>query len=198
MESLKEYTKEEINNLEAFKSEIEKVPKTFRLIKLSDYEYGLSSNGKKDHRIIVKEERDKSKVREYSKNGKNYWYCSKCKSSAFLKFKYGILFAAIQHGNGCETKEYSFAKKIQSLLKQGKFNEAHGDVTPTNFEDMFIIFGFIIIGLSLVSMCINVVQLKLKNLFEELLMTILEEYGASQGEGGIIDAEEIREKSWFN
>uniref|UniRef100_A0A914QGM3 Uncharacterized protein n=1 Tax=Panagrolaimus davidi TaxID=227884 RepID=A0A914QGM3_9BILA len=126
MKSLKEYTKEEINNLEAFKSEIEKVPKTFCLIKLSDYEYGLSSNGKTDHRIIVKEERDKSKVREYSKNGKNYWYCSKCKSSAFLKFKYGILFAAIQHGNCCETKEYSFAKKIQSLLKQGKFNEVHG------------------------------------------------------------------------
>ena len=72
----------------------------------------------------------------------------------------------------------------------------YGDVTPTNSEDMFIIFGFIIIGLSLVSMCINVVQLKLENLFEELLMTILEEYGAEQGDG-IIDAEEIREKIGF-
>uniref|UniRef100_A0A7E4ZRN7 TWiK family of potassium channels protein 7 n=1 Tax=Panagrellus redivivus TaxID=6233 RepID=A0A7E4ZRN7_PANRE len=67
----------------------------------------------------------------------------------------------------------------------------YGDVTPTHSEDMFIIFGFIIIGLSLVSMCINVVQLKLENLFEELLMAVLEEYGEAEGDG-IIDAENIR------
>lgn len=65
-----------------------------------------------------------------------------------------------------------------------------GDVTPTNSEDMFIMFGFIIVGLSLasfsspsqidaaqVSMCINVIQLKLEELFEELLLTMMEEYG---------------------
>uniref|UniRef100_A0A914QPI1 Uncharacterized protein n=1 Tax=Panagrolaimus davidi TaxID=227884 RepID=A0A914QPI1_9BILA len=124
MESLKEYTKEEINNREAFKSKIEKMKKTFRLIKLSNYEYGLSFKGKKDHRIIVKEERDKSKAREYSKNENGYWRCSRC-SSTGLKFKYGILFAAIKHGDGCETKEYSFVMKNQSLLKQGKLKEAY-------------------------------------------------------------------------
>ncbi|KAH7728074.1 Protein TWK-44 [Aphelenchoides avenae] len=58
----------------------------------------------------------------------------------------------------------------------------YGDVTPTNSEDMFIIFGFIIIGLSLVSMCINVIQLKLEELFEELLLAMMEEYG-TQAEG---------------
>jgi hypothetical protein len=42
---------------------------------------------------------------------------------------------------------------------------------------MFIMFGFIIVGLSLVSMCINVIQLKLEELFEELLLTMMEEYG---------------------
>uniref|UniRef100_A0A915A848 Potassium channel domain-containing protein n=1 Tax=Parascaris univalens TaxID=6257 RepID=A0A915A848_PARUN len=52
----------------------------------------------------------------------------------------------------------------------------YGDVTPTNSEDMFIIFGFIMVGLSLVSMCINVVQLKLEQLFEELLVMMIEEY----------------------
>lgn len=52
----------------------------------------------------------------------------------------------------------------------------YGDVTPTNSEDMFIIFGFIMVGLSLVSMCINVVQLKLEQLFEELLLMMMEEY----------------------
>ncbi|CAB3410431.1 unnamed protein product [Caenorhabditis bovis] len=54
----------------------------------------------------------------------------------------------------------------------------YGDVTPTNSEDMFIIFGLIIIGLSLVSMCINVIQLKLEKFFEELLLTLMEEYNA--------------------
>jgi len=38
---------------------------------------------------------------------------------------------------------------------------------------MFIMFGFIIVGLSLVSMCINVIQLKLEELFEELLLTMV-------------------------
>ncbi|VDK38146.1 unnamed protein product [Anisakis simplex] len=41
---------------------------------------------------------------------------------------------------------------------------------------MFVIFGFIMVGLSLVSMCINVVQLKLEQLFEELLVMMIEEY----------------------
>uniref|UniRef100_A0A914H3Z2 Potassium channel domain-containing protein n=1 Tax=Globodera rostochiensis TaxID=31243 RepID=A0A914H3Z2_GLORO len=57
----------------------------------------------------------------------------------------------------------------------------YGDVTPTNSEDMFIIFGFIIVGLSLVSMCINVIQLKLEELFEELLLTMMEEYVEAGG-----------------
>ncbi|VDN56809.1 unnamed protein product [Dracunculus medinensis] len=52
----------------------------------------------------------------------------------------------------------------------------YGDVTPTNSEDMFIIFGFIMVGLSLVSMCINVVQSKFEQLFEELLLMMMEEY----------------------
>ncbi|KAI6173447.1 TWiK family of potassium channels protein 18 [Aphelenchoides besseyi] len=61
-----------------------------------------------------------------------------------------------------------------------------GDVTPSRSEgtqkpvalfnyhlDMFLIFGFIIIGLSLVSMCVN----KLEEIFEELLISMIEEYG---------------------
>lgn len=48
---------------------------------------------------------------------------------------------------------------------------------------MFIIFGFIIIGLSLVSMCINVIQLKLEELFEELLLTMMEELNTESVEG---------------
>ncbi|CAI4231000.1 unnamed protein product [Auanema sp. JU1783] len=54
----------------------------------------------------------------------------------------------------------------------------YGDVTPTNSEDMFIIFALILIGLSLVSMCINVIQVKLEKLFEELLLTLMEEYNS--------------------
>ncbi|CAJ0956308.1 unnamed protein product, partial [Mesorhabditis belari] len=54
----------------------------------------------------------------------------------------------------------------------------YGDVTPTKSEDMFTIFVFILIGLSLVSMCINVIQLKLEKLFEEILLMLMEEYSA--------------------
>uniref|UniRef100_A0A914V8H0 Uncharacterized protein n=1 Tax=Plectus sambesii TaxID=2011161 RepID=A0A914V8H0_9BILA len=45
---------------------------------------------------------------------------------------------------------------------------------------MFIIFGLIIIGLSLVSMCINVVQIKLEHFFEDLLLMMMEEYENAQ------------------
>ncbi|VDO54002.1 unnamed protein product [Onchocerca flexuosa] len=51
-----------------------------------------------------------------------------------------------------------------------------GDVTPTNSVDMFVIFGLIMIGLALFSMCINVLQIKLEWLFEELLEALLMEY----------------------
>uniref|UniRef100_A0A0K0DLI2 Ion_trans_2 domain-containing protein n=1 Tax=Angiostrongylus cantonensis TaxID=6313 RepID=A0A0K0DLI2_ANGCA len=71
----------------------------------------------------------------------------------------------------------------------------YGDVTPTKSEDMFIIFGLIMIGLSLVSMCINVIQLKLEKLFEELLLTLMEEYSsdpeASSLKGGQIGMVEM-------
>ncbi|KAM3728700.1 TWiK family of potassium channels protein [Dirofilaria immitis] len=52
----------------------------------------------------------------------------------------------------------------------------YGDVTPTNSVDMFVIFGLVMIGLALFSMCINVLQIKLEWLFEELLETLLMEY----------------------
>ncbi|EYC14233.1 hypothetical protein Y032_0041g418 [Ancylostoma ceylanicum] len=66
----------------------------------------------------------------------------------------------------------------------------YGDVTPTKSEDMFIIFGLIMIGLSLVSMCINVIQLKLEKLFEELLLTLMEEY-SSDPEGNNLKGGQI-------
>uniref|UniRef100_A0A1I7ZPQ5 TWiK family of potassium channels protein 7 n=1 Tax=Steinernema glaseri TaxID=37863 RepID=A0A1I7ZPQ5_9BILA len=52
-----------------------------------------------------------------------------------------------------------------------------GDVTPTNSEDLHIIFYFIVIGLSLVSMCINVLQLKLEELFEEFMLDAMAQSG---------------------
>lgn len=59
-------------------------------------------------------------------------------------------------------------------------------MTPTNSEDMFIIFGLIMIGLSLVSMCINVIQLKLEKLFEELVLMLMEEYSSDpEGNQGL-------------
>ncbi|KAL3989730.1 Ion channel family protein [Acanthocheilonema viteae] len=51
----------------------------------------------------------------------------------------------------------------------------YGDVTPENSVDMFVIFGLIVIGLALFSMCIDVLQIKFEWLFEELLVTLLME-----------------------
>uniref|UniRef100_A0A914Q7C2 Uncharacterized protein n=1 Tax=Panagrolaimus davidi TaxID=227884 RepID=A0A914Q7C2_9BILA len=122
--SIKEYSTEEINDWESIKSNIEKILETHRPIKLCDYEYGMTMTLKNGNRIIVKEENDKTKVREYSKSN-NSWICSNrhCKY-ATLKIKYGIVFAAITHN--CEPREYSMALKIQELLKQGKTTEALG------------------------------------------------------------------------
>ena len=44
---------------------------------------------------------------------------------------------------------------VQHFLKKCIYKYITGDVTPTHSEDMFIIFGFIIIGLSLVCLFYN-------------------------------------------
>uniref|UniRef100_A0A914YPK2 Uncharacterized protein n=1 Tax=Panagrolaimus superbus TaxID=310955 RepID=A0A914YPK2_9BILA len=126
--SSKEYTKENITDPKRVKSGILSILRTHRPIKLIDYEYGLSHALMKDYQIIVKEKEDKSKVRVYCKN-KKYFYCVKYRQrlnncSSNLKFKCGILFAAIHHRNKCEAKDYSVVQKIQDLLKQGKNGKA--------------------------------------------------------------------------
>uniref|UniRef100_A0AC35GGX4 Uncharacterized protein n=1 Tax=Panagrolaimus sp. PS1159 TaxID=55785 RepID=A0AC35GGX4_9BILA len=72
--SIKEYSTEEVIDWIPFKS-IDKILETHRPIKLCDFEYGMTMTLKNGHRIIVKEENDKTKVREYSKSN-NSWICS--------------------------------------------------------------------------------------------------------------------------
>lgn len=55
-------------------------------------------------------------------------------------------------------------------------------------------FGLIIVGLSLVSMCINVVQLKLELLFEEMMLALMEEYEKT---GQVIDSEMMIDSALF-
>uniref|UniRef100_A0A914P4V9 Uncharacterized protein n=1 Tax=Panagrolaimus davidi TaxID=227884 RepID=A0A914P4V9_9BILA len=131
IKTIKEYTKKDINNLEEVKAEFKENLKTHRPIKLCDYEFGFSHTGKKNNYIIIKEENDKSKVRQFLKQ-KDYWYCSKrtyvahkCISPS-LRIKYDILFAPLNHAKECMPKEYSFAMKVQRLLKEGKIKEAKG------------------------------------------------------------------------
>uniref|UniRef100_A0AC34GWN0 SPK domain-containing protein n=1 Tax=Panagrolaimus sp. ES5 TaxID=591445 RepID=A0AC34GWN0_9BILA len=129
IQSLQEYTKEDITDPEAIKSEIIELLKTHRPIKLADFKYGLSRRLKKDNRLIIKEKEDKTKCRLFSKYG-TYWFCSKYSSLRepcrllTLKFKYGILFAPIHHVVKCEARDYSTAMDIQNLLMQGKTKEA--------------------------------------------------------------------------
>uniref|UniRef100_A0AC34FEC4 Uncharacterized protein n=1 Tax=Panagrolaimus sp. ES5 TaxID=591445 RepID=A0AC34FEC4_9BILA len=129
IQSLQEYSEEQINDPEEIKSEIVDLLKTHRPVKLADYEYGLSRNLKKDQQLIVKEKDDETKVLVYAKKGL-HWYCSNrrtilnCRSSS-LKIRYGIAFAPIVHGGACNAKDYSSVMEIQELLKQGKTKEAN-------------------------------------------------------------------------
>jgi len=59
-----------------------------------------------------------------------------------------------------------------------------GDVTPIHTDYMIGVFYFVIVGLSLVSMCINVIQHRLEELYMQLLMMVFEEYQKRLMEGG--------------
>lgn len=51
-----------------------------------------------------------------------------------------------------------------------------GDVTPEHPKYMIMSYFLVIVGLSLVSMCINVIQRRLEKLYYQLLQMILDEY----------------------
>uniref|UniRef100_A0A914P8H2 Uncharacterized protein n=1 Tax=Panagrolaimus davidi TaxID=227884 RepID=A0A914P8H2_9BILA len=82
IQSLNEFTKEENIDLDTIKPKISKLLKTHRPIKLTEYEYGISSDlsTTKDCRLIIREKDDRSKVRQYLKH-QNHWNCSNRKRS---------------------------------------------------------------------------------------------------------------------
>ncbi len=61
--------------------------------------------------------------------------------------------------------------------------ESIGDVTPGNSKDALYLFSLIFVGLSLVSMTINVIQIKLERLFEKLMMEMMMQYSEGQLQG---------------
>lgn len=48
---------------------------------------------------------------------------------------------------------------------------------------MVLCFVFVIVGLSLVSMCINVIQNALQDLYKRMLMKLLADYQAAMSKG---------------
>ncbi|KAK0398828.1 hypothetical protein QR680_002770 [Steinernema hermaphroditum] len=58
-----------------------------------------------------------------------------------------------------------------------------GDVSVERKDIMVICFVFVIVGLSLVSMCINVIQAAIEDLYTKLLMKLLLEYQAKLAQG---------------
>uniref|UniRef100_A0A915JFZ6 Potassium channel domain-containing protein n=1 Tax=Romanomermis culicivorax TaxID=13658 RepID=A0A915JFZ6_ROMCU len=58
-----------------------------------------------------------------------------------------------------------------------------GDVTPDHPKYMIIAYGLVIIGLALVSMCINVIQQKIERLYYQLLEKLLTDYQANLSTG---------------
>uniref|UniRef100_A0A1I8A7W0 Ion channel n=1 Tax=Steinernema glaseri TaxID=37863 RepID=A0A1I8A7W0_9BILA len=59
-----------------------------------------------------------------------------------------------------------------------------GDVSVERRDIMVICFVLVIVGLSLVSMCINVIQAAIEDLYSKLLMKLLLEYQAKLAQGG--------------
>ncbi|VDN49938.1 unnamed protein product, partial [Gongylonema pulchrum] len=92
------------------------------------------------------------------------------------QIQYNVLWAKTSRKGTQNTAASKYSIFYQLRTHLSYFTKSRSDVTPTNSEDMFVIFGLIMVGLALVSMCINVVQLKLEQLFEELLVMVLEEY----------------------
>uniref|UniRef100_A0A914WYA9 Protein FAM50 homolog n=1 Tax=Plectus sambesii TaxID=2011161 RepID=A0A914WYA9_9BILA len=58
-----------------------------------------------------------------------------------------------------------------------------GDVSPAHPEYMFMTFGVVLIGLALVSVCINVVQEKLSQLYMGVLEKLMEDYNKAAEQG---------------
>uniref|UniRef100_A0A914WE86 Potassium channel domain-containing protein n=1 Tax=Plectus sambesii TaxID=2011161 RepID=A0A914WE86_9BILA len=58
-----------------------------------------------------------------------------------------------------------------------------GDVSPAHPEYMFMTFGVVLIGLALVSVCINVVQEKLSQLYMGVLEKLMEDYSKAAEQG---------------
>ena len=58
-----------------------------------------------------------------------------------------------------------------------------GDVNVTRRDLMVLCFVFVIIGLSMVSMCIMVIQSSLEDLYRRLLMKVVADYQANLTKG---------------
>uniref|UniRef100_A0A0N4Z3C6 Ion_trans_2 domain-containing protein n=1 Tax=Parastrongyloides trichosuri TaxID=131310 RepID=A0A0N4Z3C6_PARTI len=72
-----------------------------------------------------------------------------------------------------------------------------GDLSVKRRDMMVLCFVFVIIGLSLVSMCINVIQGAIEDLYKRLLLKLLMEYSAKIAENGDhTDASMGLMKSW--
>ncbi|VDK50172.1 unnamed protein product [Anisakis simplex] len=72
-----------------------------------------------------------------------------------------------------------------------------GDVAVKRRDLMVICFVFVIVGLSLVSMCINVIQTAIEDVYMKLLMRLLVEYQSKLAEGGDqVDASKGMMKMW--
>uniref|UniRef100_A0A914PZZ0 Uncharacterized protein n=1 Tax=Panagrolaimus davidi TaxID=227884 RepID=A0A914PZZ0_9BILA len=130
--SLYQYLKEPIKDFASFKPEILNILKTYRPIRVVDYEYGISKSLKGKSQIIIHEFKERSLVREYFKTGKNDWKCCECnrirtssqinESVPDLLIQYGIVFVKIKHD--CKPRQISFVQQIQKLYKDKKIDDA--------------------------------------------------------------------------
>uniref|UniRef100_A0AC34EZT0 Uncharacterized protein n=1 Tax=Panagrolaimus sp. ES5 TaxID=591445 RepID=A0AC34EZT0_9BILA len=121
----KRYSTEIIKNWNVIKPVFMKLMKNYRPIKISDYQYGLSTTRKCNSRLIVCEFNDKTKVREYYQLH-GCWYCCECNRESKrgrprklklgkLLIEYGIVF--VEKAHHCKSREASIVQRIQSILE---------------------------------------------------------------------------------
>uniref|UniRef100_A0AC34FZV3 Uncharacterized protein n=1 Tax=Panagrolaimus sp. ES5 TaxID=591445 RepID=A0AC34FZV3_9BILA len=142
LESIEEYTYENVGALISNKSKVLTILKTHRPIKIGTYHHGLLLNLREKGRLIVFEFKNKSMVREYCQRSdkNNLWECTDCRrqyvhelqsSRCHVYLVNGIVFIPLDHA--CKPRDYEIVMQFQKYLEEGDVKKARSMIFLINF-----------------------------------------------------------------
>uniref|UniRef100_A0AC35FQV5 FLYWCH-type domain-containing protein n=1 Tax=Panagrolaimus sp. PS1159 TaxID=55785 RepID=A0AC35FQV5_9BILA len=136
-----EYCKKSKEDMMKMKSKILPHFKQYRPVKMENFTYGISTSLKENHRIIIYESNDKSKVREYYLHSKRYWYCTDCSAKRLLNFDGIILISRIHRCKKRNAKEvmkkqaeYQTKKNASNSLSSYGLNNSELETSQMNLS----------------------------------------------------------------